>query len=213
MFVTFEGVEGAGKSTQAILLGRSLRAEGHRVVLAEEPGSTEVGQRVREIVKHARHVPLVPRAEVLLFLASRAQLVQSVIRPALSDGAIVVCDRFSDSTFAYQCYGRGLDLPSVQQANEFAIEGLCPDLTILLDLAPDCGLQRKPGEEAAGWDRFEREQMAFHQRVREGYLALASREPARWCVIDACQSVDRIEELILGRVKSALELKPKGGVR
>jgi dTMP kinase len=213
LFVTFEGVEGSGKSTQAALLCRRLEADGLRVVAVEEPGGTELGQRVREIVKHARQVPLVPRSEVLLFLASRAQLVQSVVRPALADGAVVVCDRFSDSTYAYQCYGRGLDLLAVRQANEFAVEGLHPDLTILLDLAPDRGLGRKPGGEDVAWDRFEREEIDFHRRVRDGYLELASQEPGRWHVVDACQPVAQIAEQVLSRVKSALELKPSGGRR
>ena len=204
MFITLEGVEGAGKSTQARMLGQRLEAEGHRVVLIEEPGGTALGQRVREIVKHARQVTLTPRAEVLLFLASRAQLVDSVIRPELLNGSVVICDRFSDSTFAYQCYGRGLDLPSVRRANAFAVGCLVPNLTVLLDVPPECGLLRKPDRQTANWDRYEQEGIDFHRRVRAGYLQLASQEPARWYVVDALQAPTRVGELVLARVKAAL---------
>ena len=204
MFITFEGVEGAGKSTQARRLRDHLAAQGQRVLLVEEPGGTSLGRRLREIVKHAQTVILEPRAEVLLFLASRAQLVEEVIRPALSADVIVLCDRFADSTYAYQCFGRGLELSSVRQANSFAVAGLAPDLTILLDLPPECGLLRKHSQEPAAWDRFEQEGVDFHRRVRDGYLELASQEPHRWFVVDACQPPRPVEDLIVARVQAAL---------
>jgi len=222
LFITLEGVEGSGKSTQARLLSQNLAQRGFQVLAVEEPGGTALGQWVRDLVKHAASVALTPRSESLLFLASRAQLVDEVIKPALKAGRIVICDRFADSTFAYQCYGRGLDLALVRQVNAFAVEGTMPDLTILLDMPPECGLQRKRqlavGDSATAvesgnrhqadkidrWDRFEREALTFHQRVREGYLKLAAEEPSRWLVVDACQPTTVIGELILARVEEAL---------
>lgn len=191
-FVTFEGVEGSGKSTQQALVAGRLRAEGFPVAELHEPGSTPVGEHLRPLLLHTAGAPPVPAAELFLYLAARAQLAAEVIKVALAEGRVVLCDRFVDSTTAYQGYGRGLDLPLIERLNRFAADGIWPQLTVLLDLDPADGLARLAGRPAAraeagadGLDRFEREALAFHRRVREGYLALARAEPGRFLVLDA----------------------------
>jgi dTMP kinase len=179
MFVVLEGGEGAGKSTLAAGLGRRLAAAGREVVLTREPGGTAAGEAVRALL----HQPLTPWAETFAFLLARAQLVAEVIRPALGRGAFVVCDRFSGSTFAYQGYGRGLDLAALRAANAQATGGLEPDLVIYLDLDPAAGLARKHGE--AESIRTGVEGLAFHQRVRDGYRALAAGAPDTWVTVNA----------------------------
>lgn len=180
MFVVLEGGEGAGKSTLAAALAASLRARGHEVVVTREPGGTAAGETVRMLL----HEPLVPWAETFAFLAARAQLVAEVIRPALERGAVVICDRFAASTFAYQGFGRGLPLDDLLAVNRIATAGLEPDLVIFLDLAPELGLARKHGEIEA--IRTGLESRAFHERVRDGYRMLAAGAPARsWLTIDA----------------------------
>jgi dTMP kinase len=179
MFVTFEGGEGSGKSTQARLLASRLESEGRPVLLLREPGGTPLGEEVRRLLLQGER-PLAPQTELLLFLAARSELVRAVVRPALDAGRTVICDRFSDSTLAYQGYARGLDLERVRALNGFATGGLKPDLTVLLDLPVEEGRARTRGDE----DAFQREDDAFHERVRRGYLALAAEEPARWLVLD-----------------------------
>jgi len=201
LFVTFEGEEGSGKSSQAIELYNWLSAQNIPVILTHEPGGTELGEKISDLVKWAQETDISPMTELMLFNASRAQLVREVIRPALGEGKVVICDRFDDSTTAYQSYGRGLDLEIVKRINNTATEDLRPDLTILLDISIEDGLARKSGEKL---DRFEKENLEFHKKVREGYLKLADEEPERWLVIDATQSRESISEIIYQRVQSHL---------
>lgn len=187
-FITFEGPEGGGKSTHARLLADRLRAIGKSVLLTREPGGTPTGEAIRTLLQHdgAGEAP-VNRAEVLLFCASRAQLVERVITPALARGEWVICDRFTDSTLAYQGYGRGLDLPELRVMNAFATGGVVPDLTLLLDVDAETGLARIAQRHGANGhvpDRIEREALRFHQRLRQGFLELAANEPKRFRVID-----------------------------
>lgn len=195
-FVTFEGGEGSGKTTQLKLLANHLRAPGNEVVETRDPGGTTIGKEIRTLLLSPESAPMSVAAELLLYEASRAQLVREVIAPALARGAIVLCDRFTDSTLAYQGFGRGLDLNLIRELNQFATEGLAPDLTVLLDLDPAIGLlrcARSASTEPSSRDRIEAEPLRFHQRVREGYLALARGEPERIRVIDARLSVAEIE--------------------
>ena len=187
LFVTLEGGEGCGKSTQASALSRRLARIALPALFTHEPGGTQLGRSIRYWLKWKRNAGISPLAEVLLFSASRANLVDETIRPALAEGKVVICDRFSDSTIAYQGYGRGIDLTTVKQACDMATGGLKPDLTILLDIPVEDGLARKAVMGTPG-DRFEQTAIDFHRRVRQGYLALAAEEPERWLVIDAGQS-------------------------
>jgi dTMP kinase len=196
-FVTFEGPEGAGKTTQARLLADRLAAAGCDVLLTREPGGTELGERVRELVLPASGLAIAARAETLLYCVARAQLVDEVVLPALAAGRVVIVDRYADSTLAYQAHGRRLEPTGVQAVIDFATGGLQPDLTILLDLAAADGLGRKQAhsmDTAADWNRFESEENAFHERVRQAYLALASAEPGRWRVVDARPPADSVAE-------------------
>lgn len=197
LFITFEGEEGSGKSYQSAELLNWLEVRGIRAVLTREPGGTPLGEKVSDLLKWARETDISPLTELLLFNASRAQLVCKVIRPALEQGIAVICDRFDDSTVAYQAYGRGLDLEMVKSVNATATRGLKPDLTILLDISIEDGLARKKGEKL---DRFEEEDAGFHRKVRNGYLRLAALEPERWLVIDAMQRKDVISDIIRKRV-------------
>lgn len=204
MFLTLEGPEGSGKTSQACLLVQYLRGEGYEVLLTREPGGTPIGDQIRAVLHDPDNTAMVPRAEFLLYSASRAQLVQEVIRPALAGGTLVVCDRYYDSSLAYQGYGRGLDLATLQQVTRFAIGDLVPDLTVCLDIAPEEGLQRRllGGEE---WNRLDREALEFHRRVRAGYLELAASEPGRWVVVDASRSVEEVQAEIRMLVRQRLE--------
>ncbi|MBI3978384.1 MAG: dTMP kinase [Chloroflexi bacterium] len=181
-FVSVEGVEGAGKTTLIRRLEGRLAATGRPVVSVHEPGGTPLGDEIRRLLLGRCTPPLDPRAELLLFEAARAQLVATVIRPALQAGSHVLCDRFADSSIAYQAYGRGLALEQVVAANAIATAGLRPDVTILLDLPAAAGLARKG---AAERNRFEEETIAFHERVRSGYHRLAAQDPTRWIICDA----------------------------
>ncbi len=195
-FVTLEGGEGAGKSSLVAALAERARARGARVVICREPGGTPLGERLREALFGLETAPS-PLAELLTFSAARAELVATVIRPALDAGALVLCDRFTDSTLAYQGYGRGLDLETVRTVNTAATGELVPDLTLLLDLDPAVGRARGA---AGGSDYLEREAIAFHERVRAGFLALAAAEPARWVVLDAAQPANAVCEAAWTRV-------------
>ena len=198
-FITFEGGEGCGKSTQVRRLKDALEAEGVEVLLTREPGGTPLAEAVRRLIKDPPSDAPCDRSELLLFLAARAQLVRSVIRPALAAGKWVVSDRFSDSTLAYQGYGRGLSLAFIESANEFACEGLRPDLTFLLDVAPSVAAERMRGREAAtrtAADRIERAGEAFHARLRQGFVELAKAEPTRILTIDANGTPDEVWEKV-----------------
>lgn len=208
LFVTFEGPEGSGKTTQIQLLAQALLEEGFDVVVTREPGGTRIGNAVRSLVLDPDYSEMSPRAESLLYNASRAQHVHQVITPALNMGAILLCDRYGDSTLAYQGYGRGQDLAALRTLIDFATGGLKPQLTIYLDLDVRKGLQRKAADE---WNRIEAQTIAFHERVHNGYHTLASEEPQRWLVVDATQSIDTIHREILARVRNEIrrrDLKP-----
>ena len=195
VFVTFEGGEGAGKSTQLRLLGEKLGGKGVDFTVTREPGGTPLAESIRHLLKDYDEDPPNPKSELLLFLAARAQLVESVIRPALKSGRWVVSDRFSDSTFAYQAYGRGLDFKQVGDANAFACGGLEPDITFLLDLDPEAAVSRRRAREAAtgiGADRFETAERSFHERLRKGFLEIAAANPGRVKVIDASRTPEEV---------------------
>ena len=201
LFITFEGEEGSGKSSQAQALLIWLSSKQIPAILTHEPGGTELGEKISDLVKWAQETTISPMTELLLFNASRAQHVNDVIRPALKESKVVICDRFDDSTTAYQSYGRGLDLDMVKQVNNTATGGLRPNLTILLDISIEDGLARKSGEKL---DRFEQEDIDFHRKVREGYLKMADEEPERWLVINAMQSRKQISDSIRERVGTLL---------
>jgi dTMP kinase len=224
LFITFEGGEGAGKSTQVNLLRGRLEAAGRRVINLREPGGTALGEELRRLLLNSSNIAT--QTELLLFLAARSELVQKVIKPALDGGIDVICDRFIDSTAAYQGYGRRLDLSLIATLNDAVVDGCNPDLTVLLDIDPDAGLARasegsagdaieghwqqglgfesqaeaggRLGKRVGGMDR------AFHRRVHKGYLALANTEPARWLVLDATLSVDELSQAIWSRAEALL---------
>jgi dTMP kinase len=196
-FITFEGPEGGGKTTQAKRLLARLTAEGHEVIYTREPGGTPTGEAIREILQYDKAgEPLCNEAEVFLFAASRSQLVRTVIIPALERGCHVICDRFADSTTVYQGYGRGFDIDQMIAINTFAINGATPDLTLLMDVEVATGFDRiatRQRELFQKSDRIEREARAFHERVRRGYLELAARWPARFRTINAARDPGEVE--------------------
>ncbi len=203
LFITLEGPEGSGKTTQLPLLSAWLTAQGYDVLRTREPGGTSIGERVRELLHDPAHTEMSARAEILLYSASRAQLVAEVIRPALAAGRVVLCDRYFDSTYAYQGYGRGLSLTDLRAITRFATDGLMPDVTLYLDMKPEVGLQRRVtgGEEM---NRLDREALDFHRRVRAGYLELASAEPGRWVVMDAAGSVAEVQAQLRAQLAARL---------
>ena len=201
LFITFEGVEGCGKSVQAKALYRRLAQLALPAVLTQEPGGTALGRKIARWLKWAENTDISPLSELFLFNASRSQLMSDVIKPGLGVGKMVICDRYTDSTTAYQSYGRGLDLEMVKAVNRAATHGLEPHLTFLLDITVEAGLARKGAEKQ---DRFERENMDFHRRVRDGYLKIAADDPSRWLVIDASQSKEKIRDIIWQRVSQLL---------
>jgi dTMP kinase len=201
LFITFEGGEGCGKSTQARLLYQRLKKLDVPVLLIHEPGVTALGKRITHLLKWSQDVKISPLAELLLFNVSRAQLVTEVIKPNLKKGINIICDRFSDSTTAYQGYGRELDLSDVKKVNSIATQGLVPNLTILLDMPIEKGLERKKKIKP---DRFQTQSRIFHKRVREGFLKLAKAEPKRWLVIDATRNKKVIAGTIWERVSKLI---------
>jgi len=204
LFVSFEGPEGSGKTTQIQQLSRWLVQRGCDVLTTREPGGTRIGDAIRTLLLDPAHTEMQPEAETLLYSAARAQIVGEKIRPHLQRGGVVLCDRFADSTLAYQGYGRQLDLDTLRTILAFATGKLTPDLTIYLDLAVSEGLRRKQGCDESEWNRLEREVEAFHERVHQGYLALAAAEPHRWLVLDAMQPVGDIQESVREAVSSRL---------
>ena len=201
-FIVFEGGEGVGKSTQARTLARRLSGNGYHVVQTREPGGTRFGETVRRWLKtpHA----LTPVSELALFISARAQLVEEVIAPALASQRVVVCDRFTGSTLAYQGYGRGLDLELIRKLNDAATGGLRPDKVVLLDIPVEAGLARKPGGRR---DTFESQTMEFHERVREGFLAIAAKCPDRWLVLDASLKREALGEMVWKTIQPHLGSK------
>ena len=207
--ISFEGGDGAGKSTQAALLVDRLNSAGNNAILVREPGGTPLGERLRPLIKG--EVPASPMAELLMFEAARAELVREEIRPALEAGTIVVTDRFSDSTTAYQGYGRGIDIEIIESLNRIATDGLQPHITLLLDLDPSRALARLGGEnggrvDPADQQKFEEQPLEFHERVTEGYRALAEKDPGRWFVIDASRPPEQIAERIWSVVGSVMDV-------
>jgi dTMP kinase len=192
MFITLEGPEGSGKTSQIPILTGYLKEQGYCVHTTREPGGTEIGDQVRQILTSMGNTAMKPRTETLLFCAARAQLVDEVIRPHLAKGEIVLSDRYADSTLAYQGYGHGNDLEVLRGLLKFATGGLWPDLTLLLDLPVEDGLQRKRSS-GGEWNRLDAYKVEFHQRVRQGFLQMAGAEPARWQVIDATQPREMVQ--------------------
>jgi len=199
MFITFEGPEGGGKSTQIKMLAEWLRSKGKQVVMTREPGGTPIAEQIRGVIIDVNNTAMVSRTEILLYSAARAQHVEELIRPSLADGKIVLCDRYVDSTYAYQGYGRGLDLVDLQTMTAFATDGLLPDITFLLDLDVEKGLARRMDNEEE-MNRLDLEAIDFHQKVRAGYHSLADAEPNRFQLINA----DRPLQMIQAELQFAL---------
>ena len=205
VFITFEGIEGCGKSTQARRLVERLRESGVKCLLTLEPGGTALGRKIRELLLDAQNQGLPPLAELFLYEADRALHVEGVIRPALKDGKWVVCDRFFDATTVYQGYARGLDMDMIRSLNDQASWGLKPDVTVLLDCPVEVGLnraiQRIQNEQQEGQDRFERETLAFHRKVKTGYMGLAETEAERFVVVDGTLGEDELESVIFEKIR------------
>ncbi len=210
IFVTLEGGEGAGKSTQSRRLKEALEAQGRTVLLTREPGGTPEGEKIRDLITQREGGNWTPTAECLLFFAARQMHVEKVIKPALARGEIVICDRFTDSTRSYQGYGHGFPLETIEQINTLSLGDFTPDLTFILDLPVEAGLKRSfaQKEQAAGRemteDRFERLDKSFHEKLRQGFLAIAAANPARCRVIDAQQSPDEIFAVLMAEIQKAL---------
>lgn len=204
MFITFEGPDGSGKTTQITLLAAYLREQGFPVLTTREPGGTTIGDQVRTCLHDVGNTEMTAETEILLYSASRAQLVQEVIRPALAEGQIVLCDRFADSTIAYQGYGRGLDLDALAFITRFATGGLNPDLTVLLTLEAEHGLRRRETD-GAEMNRMDLQAAAFYRRVQEGYEALAAAEPERWVVVDADRPAAAVQQDVQAIVSERLQ--------
>ncbi|NJL05849.1 MAG: dTMP kinase [Chloroflexaceae bacterium] len=227
LFITFEGPEGSGKSTQARILYETLQAQGYPVILTREPGGTRIGEWIRQILVDLRHTEMSPATEVLLFSAARAQLVNELIGPYLAEGGIVLCDRYADSTYAYQGYGLNHNLDDLHTITAFATGGLMPDLTIYLDIDAERGLERKrqarpapsplaphlaalqesrpPTYGKPEWNRLDARELSYHQRVADGFRKLMLREPERWRRMDAERSIEELAHLIVEAVAPLLE--------
>jgi dTMP kinase len=203
LFITFEGPEGSGKTTQIKRLAEHLRGRGCDVLTVREPGGTSISEQIRAVLHSLNNREMQPRTEILLYCAARAQLVGQVIRPHLQSGGVVLCDRYADSTLAYQGYGRRLDLQTLRMILDFATGGLAPDLTLYLDIDVEAGLKRKKtgGDE---WNRMDDLEVEFYRRVRSGYLEMVEQDPARWVVVDAARSAETIAREIWERVEKRL---------
>lgn len=200
LFITFEGPEGSGKSTQAKMLADALGKLELKVLLTREPGGDPVGEDIRKILLDGADHSVTDRTELLLYLAARAQHVEKIIRPHLESGHIVICDRYIDSTVAYQGYGNGIDLELIHQMNKLAIGGLIPDITFLIDIDVETGLRRQQQ-----WNRMERKNVEYHKRVREGFLAEARHHPERILTLDASQDIETVHQQILQTVERQIE--------
>ena len=209
-FITFEGPDGSGKTTQIQALHNHLTHDGYSVLLVREPGGTSIGDKIRSILHDLENMEMLPNAEALLYSASRAQVVGQVIRPALETGTIVLCDRYAESTLAYQGYGHGLDLELLESITTFVTCGLRPHLIIYLDIEAEEALRRKQSGFRAGeceWNRMDQQDLDFHRRVRVGYLQMASEEPDRWFVLDATHPIASLRDAIQERVERLLAEK------
>ena len=201
-FITFEGIEGCGKTTQIKLLNEYLQGKGFKTILTREPGGTTIGDKIRQILLDPANKKMHPLTELLLYGASRAQHVEELIRPALSEGKIVLCDRYSDSTTAYQGAARRVDKKILASLDAIATNGLTPDITIVVDVAPTVGLSRVAGRGAP--DRFEQETLAFHERVRQGYLTLAKGNPKRVKIVDGSKEIEEVHGEIIKVIEKFL---------
>lgn len=204
LFITFEGPDGSGKTTQLKLLAENLTEQGHAVLSLREPGGTAIGDQIREVVHALRNKEMSPRAECLLYAAARAQLIDQVLKPHLDQGGIVVCDRYADSTMAYQAYGRGLDRSAVRQIISFATLDLKPDVTFYIDIDVAEGIARRKNS-GDDYNRMDDQALEFHRRVRAGYLEMIEAEPARWVKINGRQSVEQIQLQIRSEVAKRLK--------
>lgn len=209
MFITFEGIEGSGKTTQSELLARALQEKGFEVVHTYEPGGTKISEEIRKILLNPENSNMSDLTELFLYLSARAQIVEEVIKPALKAGKIVICDRFSDATLAYQGYGRGLDKKLIQKLNSLVSQNIKPDLTIILDIDPKEGLQKaislhKNAYPEGKGDRIEQETIEFHQRVRDGYLEIGKQNKKRVKIISCQKSIEEIHQIILEYVNESL---------
>jgi len=205
MFITFEGLDYSGKSTQVTRAVDRLKREGRSVLLVREPGGTEIGEKIRSILLDRKSKGMTDISELMLFSASRAQLVHEVLRPALRRGEIVICDRYFDSTTAYQAYGRGLNLQDVHRVNAVATSGLSPDLTVLVDITVD-EIGRRKAAAGIPFDRMESSGRTFYERVRSGYLAMAAAEPDRFVRIDGMATVERVEAEVWAALRRRLSV-------
>jgi dTMP kinase len=194
VFITFEGSEGCGKSSQVFVLSSFLQLQGYDILTTREPGGTPIGEQIRSVISSLKNTEMQQRTEILLFQASRAQLVEQVIRPHLKEGGVVLSDRYADSTLAYQGFGYQRDLVPLRALIQFATGGLKPDLTLLLDVDVEVGLKRRA--HGGEWNRLDALQLDFYQRVRQGYFQLADEEPERWVIIDAMQPFEQVQQAI-----------------
>lgn len=201
LFITFEGLDGCGKTTQIELLKRRLESDGYRVVLTREPGGTKISEQIRDIILDVDNGEMSYVCEMMLYAAARAQLVKEVIRPAMEDNAIVLCDRFVDSSYVYQGIARGIGIDVVRKINEIALSGVCPDATIFFNISPEESKKRRLGDA----DRIEREKIEFHRKVYQGYLDIARMFPERIHLIDASHSIEEVGENVFKCVKKILE--------
>ncbi|MDA8235717.1 MAG: dTMP kinase [Clostridia bacterium] len=205
IFITMEGPDGAGKTTQAKLLGQYLTDRGRQVVFTREPGGTRISEAIRQLVLDPTYGEMADKTEILLYAAARAQHVRELIIPALEEGKVIICDRFIDSTLAYQGYGRGIDPALIKTVNEMAIQGVKPHLTLVFDLEPGEGLERIKERQKGEVDRLEGEGLAFHQRVRQGFLAIAREEEQRCKVVDARKSLEQVHRQVVQLVEAYLK--------
>jgi dTMP kinase len=203
MFITLEGPEGSGKTSQLPALVEFLRGAGYDIVVTREPGGTAVGDQIRAVLMNLNNQSIVPRTEILLFLAARAQHVEELIRPALAAGKVVLCDRYGDSTLAYQGFGHRTDLKTLQTLLDFSTGGLKPDLTLLVDVPVEVGMARKRAN-SSEWNRLDAYDLAFHERVRQGYFALAEAEPDRWMILDATEEQEQVQVALRRAIMSRL---------
>jgi len=205
MFITLEGPEGSGKSSQLPLLADWLRQQDYQVFTTREPGGTFIGDQIRSVLGNLENTAMQPRTEILLFLAARAQLVEEVMRPMLEKGTIIICDRYADSTLAYQGYGHGVDLVTLKKLLDFATGGLYPDLILYLDIDVQAGLDRRK-KSGGEWNRLDAYALAFHRRVRQGYLTMADADPDRWIKIDASGSFKEVQQAMQKALADKLPL-------
>jgi dTMP kinase len=205
MFITLEGPEGSGKTSHIKPLADWLAGQGRRVFVTREPGGTDIGEQIRAVIHDLKNTEMHPRTETLLYQAARAQIVEQVIRPKLADGFVVLCDRYFDSTLAYQGYGHQQSLDQVQALVRYATGGLVPDLTLLLDVDVEVGLRRKAGDD--DWNRMDAQTVEFYRRVRTGYLAMVKQEPGRWRVVDAGQGWEAVQGEIRRLILHELDAK------